>query len=387
MQLATFNLQLATMNNMTQIIGSYTLLEKIGDGPLTAVYRARHQKTHQIVALKLLPEQIGKHPSVIKKLQTWAIRMKTPPHPGILPLLALETAAGRFYTVYPLLDGGSLRQNMEELQPEEISQLLLRLSDMLITLHRFDTVHQNIKPENVLFDDQGKSYLTDGGLAPIIRPILDLHLAPSGYMSPEQIEGKEVDGRSDFYALGIMLYEMLCGQRPYEADTDAHLLQQQLTQPLPPLTSQNEKINPLYEKLIGRLCHRDIAQRPEDSLEAGDLIVSIIAQVEEWPKSVADYADNLAIFDHIALYHKRELTREEHEARTAQIQALKREEEHASYKRMENFMAIEEERQAKVREQITQQNAQERMLIIISFSILLIVVLGFLGYYLSNILQ
>lgn len=367
-------------------LGKYELLDEIGRGPITAVYRARHVDTHQTVLLKPLPERISKHASVVKKLQAWAIQMKIPPHPGVVPLLALEEENGRYFTTYPEISGGTLREKIGTLPLEEVNHILLRLTDILKTLHQFEVLHLNLKPENVLFDEQGKIYVTDVGLAAIIRPLIDEYSGTPGYMSPEQIEGRDVNGRCDFYSLGLLLIEMLTGNPTYQADTSARLVVNQMTQPLPNLHAQNSEISPLYDALIERLSGHERNMRPESSTEAGDMILSVVAQVEEWPDTAdSDYAVDLPIFEYLSLYNRRELSREDHEKRTAAIQQIKHEEELASQKRMENFIAIEEERQARVREQLAQQKAQERTVFIILGSVILIGLLGLIGYYLTSL--
>lgn len=369
-------------------IGQFELMDEMGRGPITAVYRARHVETHQTVLLKLLPTAVSKHPAIIKRLQQWAIQMKTPPHPGLVPLLGLEEADGRFFTIMPEIPGGSLRDKIGSLPLEEINHILLRLTDILKALHKYDNLHLNLKPENVLFDEQGKIFVTDAGLAFIVRPLIDSYSGTPGYMSPAQIEGTAVSPSCDFYSLGLLLYEMLSGTPAYHADSDARLVVKQMTQTLPALHDTNPDISPLYDRLLERLCQLDDAQRPTSSDEAGQMILSVVAQVEEWPDSSnADYAADLPIFEHLSLYNRRELSKEEQDERTAAIQSLKAEEETASQRRMEHLNAIEEERQAWVREQLNQQKAQERTLLIIAFSVLLIFILGLVGAYLTSLAQ
>ncbi|MEM7333835.1 MAG: serine/threonine-protein kinase [Chloroflexota bacterium] len=370
--------------NITQL-GKFEILGKIGEGPLTAVYRAKHLETNQTVCLKLLPEKVGQHASVVKKLQSWSIQMKTPPHPGIVLLLGLEENAGRYFTISPEIEGGTLREKVGNLTIEDANHVLLRLTDILKTLHQFEYFHLNIKPENILFNEQGKIFLADCGLASIIRPIIDSFSGTPGYMSPEQIEGTAVSPSSDFYTLGILLFEMLSGKPPYQADSQARLVVQQMTHQLPKLHQLNPEIPEIYDQLIARLTAVDPEHRPANAQEASDLIISVIAEVEEWPdRSDADYAEGLPIFEHLSLYAKREPTREDIDRRREEIETIKNEEEMASQKRMENFHAIEEERQARVREQLNQQRAQERTIIIIGFAVLLVFILGLVGYYLTS---
>ncbi len=371
--------------NTLERLGKFEILEMMGQGPITAVYRARHIETGQTVCLKLLPEEIGQRASLVKKLQEWSIQMKMPPHPGIVLLLGLEEDASRYFAIYPEIGGHTLREKIGDLSIEETNHILLRLTDILKTLHQFEQYHLNVKPENVLFDEQGKVFLTDVGLASIVRPAVDNFSGSPGYMSPEQIEGTAVSPNSDFYSLGILLFEMLSGRHPYSADTEARLVVQQMTHEIPKLHEFNSEIPQIYDLLIERLTAVSPENRPQSAQEASDLIISVIAEVEDWPdRADADYAEGLPIFEHLSLYSKREPTREELEQKRVAIENIKNEEELASQKRMENFYAIEEERQANVREQLQQHRAQERMILIIAFTILLVFILGLVGYYLTS---
>lgn len=362
------------------------ILSLIGKGPITAVYKAQHIVTQQTVAIKWLPADIGNHPSILKRLNQWEIQMRTPPHPGLLPLLALEQDGSHYYAISPILDGGTLRDEIGVRDIERINQVLLRLTDILKALHRFGQVHQNIKPENVLFDEQGKIFLSDVGLSAILRPRVDTFVATPGYMSPEQIEGKEVDGRSDFYSLGVLLYEMLSGEAPFHADTATRLCLKHVNESIPALHGRFPHIPAIYDRLIERLCQHNPEHRPADSQEAGELVVAAIAQVEGWPEAAdADYADSLPIFDQLTLYHKVPKTRQQIDRESAQIRSLQEDEERASQKRMAYFMAIEAKRQARVQEELDTQRAQERTVYIIIIAFILIGVLGIVGYHLTQI--
>lgn len=370
----------------SKTLGPYSLLALIGEGPITAVYKAQHSVTGQTVALKRLPSDIGNHPALLKQIDRWAIRMRTPPHPGLPPLLALEQDGAHFYTVSPFLEGGTLRDEIGSLDTERINQVLLRLTDILMALHQFGQIHHNIKPENVLFDDQGKIFLTDVGLSAILRPRLDTYIGTPGYMSPEQIEGREVDGRSDFYTLGILLYEMLCGEAPFRADTPTQLCLKHVTEPIPTLHERFPHVPVIYDRLIDRLCQRSRDQRPADSHEAAELVVAAIAQIEGWPDtSEADYANDLPLFDQLTLYHKVPKSRETLDQEAARIRNIQQETERASQKRMEHFMAIEAERQARVQQELETQHAQERAVYIILIAFIVIGVLGVVGYYLTQL--
>ena len=170
------------------------------------------------------------------------------------------------WVVMELVDGGSLTEVLEHTQPDnDQTALILRDSlEAIVYLHNNDIVHRDIKPANILFSDTMTAKLTDFGIAKLassdVVTQLGLALGSPSYMSPEQAAGQPVDARSDLYALGVTLYQMVTGTLPFRGETTA-IMSQHITQLPPPPTSINASLSPASESLILTLMAKDPASR------------------------------------------------------------------------------------------------------------------------------
>ena len=208
-------------------IGSYVVQARLGAGGMGVVYRALDTKLRRSVAIKFLSSDVA-DPAARRRFQREAQTASALNHPHILTVHDADEVEGRQYLVTELVDGGTLRDWAQGTHGwRETIDLLMGVADGLATAHQAGILHRDIKPENILITKSGYAKLADFGLAKLneappddaltatdLRTRRGVVVGTAAYMSPEQAAGRAVDARSDIFAFGIVLYEVLCGQRP-----------------------------------------------------------------------------------------------------------------------------------------------------------------------------
>jgi serine/threonine-protein kinase len=257
----------------TALQGRYHVESEIGEGGMAKVYLATDVKHGRDVALKVLKPELGESIGTERFLREIDIAAKLS-HPHILPLFDSGQADGLFYLVMPYVEGESLRDRLDRegsLPLEEAVTVASEIADALSYAHERGLVHRDIKPENILFQ-AGHAAVADFGIALATGDSTDTRLTGTGvaigtaaYMSPEQAVGdREVDGRSDIYSLGCILFEMLEGLRPFAGKTPQAVLARKITGGLPELTRAHElpeTLPPVLERALAP----DPADRPDDA--------------------------------------------------------------------------------------------------------------------------
>ncbi len=223
-----------TLDELAPKFPQLELIAFIGQGGMGAVYKARQRELDRVVALKILPPDIGQDAAFADRFTREARSLAKLSHPGIVTIHDFGRADGLFFFVMEFVDGVNLRQLLQSgrVTPREALAIVPQICDALQFAHDHGIVHRDIKPENLLIDRLGRVKVADFGLAKIVgrpdeardegKPLSSNDLTDAGkvmgtpsYMSPEQIQAPgEVDHRADIYALGVVLYEMLTGERP-----------------------------------------------------------------------------------------------------------------------------------------------------------------------------
>jgi tRNA A-37 threonylcarbamoyl transferase component Bud32 len=201
------------------------ILQLLGQGGMGAVYKARQVKLDRLVALKVLPTQLGRDPAFAERFIREARTLARLSHPHIVAVHDFGEVDGLFYFIMEYVDGVNLRERLQEgpLPPEEALEIVPQICEALQYAHEFDVVHRDIKPENILLDHKGRVKIADFGLAKIVG-LTPTYLTLTGshqvmgtlyYMAPEQMERPNtVDWRADIYSVGVVFYEMLTGGLP-----------------------------------------------------------------------------------------------------------------------------------------------------------------------------
>ncbi len=268
-----------------QTLGPYRILNQIGQGGMATVYKAYHAATDRDVAVKVLPPQLAGDPEFLGRFQQEARTIARLEHPHILPVHDFGEEAGLTYLVMRYMEAGTLKERMQagKLEPAEVDRLFTQLAEALSYAHAHGVIHRDLKPANVMVDAQGNVFLTDFGIAKLLES--DAHFTATGamvgtpaYMSPEQVLGQKVDQRSDLYSLGIILYQMVAGREPFEADTPMAVALKHVHAPLPLPTTFNPQIAPGLERLI----LKSLAKEPADRFAtAADFLAAWKQAVKE----------------------------------------------------------------------------------------------------------
>ena len=240
----------------------------LGQGAFAAVFRAHDPFLERDVAIKVLDPSLAVDAALEEQFLHEARTIAAAEHPHIVPLYSAEATGGLLYLVMRLLPGHTLADRIAEgkLPVAEAARIALECARALAAAHAVDVVHRDIKPANILLDANGNATVTDFGIALVTsRPARDLLGSTTGtphYMSPEQSLGEEVDGRSDVYALGVVLYEMLTGTCPFSGRNATEVIAKHISAPIPKLSDSEPAMPVALARLVERMLAKDPAGRP-----------------------------------------------------------------------------------------------------------------------------
>ncbi len=289
-------------------LGPYEILGSLGAGGMGEVYRARDPRLQRDVALKVLPEDAAADPERRRRFENEARAVAALNHPHILAVHDVGTDGDVSYVVFELVEGETLRQRLarETLPPRKAVEHTIQLCRGLAAAHAEGILHRDLKPENVILTRDGSLKILDFGLAKLVpgpeeaegteiptdtRP--GTLLGTVGYLSPEQAKGRPADERSDVFAVGVVLYEMLSGQRPFRGDSHAEAVAAVLKEDPPALVSPSGPVPPALDRTVRRCLEKDPEDRFQSARDLGFALDALSgasgeselgAEAPRWPR-------------------------------------------------------------------------------------------------------
>ena len=246
---------------MTELIGKtlghYRILEVVGQGGMATVYKAEDLREEKIAAVKVMLPYLSRDEGLKKRFRQEAKMLSRLKHPNIVPILDYGEEDGHLYYVLPFMPSGSLADRLTKgpIAIEETAQIIAQSAAALQHAHDKSVVHRDVKPSNILLDEQGNAQLSDFGFAYWSEATLDLTgsglVGTPGFMSPEQCLGEGITELSDQYSLGVVLYRLVVGRIPFEGETPLAIALKHINEPLPPPREVNHGVPvPLENVLI-----------------------------------------------------------------------------------------------------------------------------------------
>ena len=273
--------------NIGENVGAYRIIEQLGQGGMATVFKAYHASLDRYVALKVLHPAFGEDPAFEARFRREARVVAKLEHPNIVPIYDYAEHEKRPYLVMKFIEGDTLKARLDQgpLTSKEIIKIVDAVGSALAYAHRQNVLHRDIKPSNVLVAADGQVYLADFGLARIAQlgeSTLsgDMIIGTPQYISPEQAMGvKDLDERTDLYSFGVMLYEMVVGKVPFNADTPFSIIHDHIYSPLP----LPHKVNPDVPEQVERVLLKALAKNRLDRYENVDQMVSAFKEAWDQP--------------------------------------------------------------------------------------------------------
>ncbi|MCB0037156.1 MAG: serine/threonine protein kinase [Anaerolineales bacterium] len=256
----------------------YELIGELGKGGMGVVYRGRDTQLDREVAIKLLPPQLSQDPTFLQRFEREAKAVTSLEHNNIVPVYDFGQDRNQTFLIMRLLKGGDLKKKIENnpLSVPETIRVLRQVGSALDKAHANNIIHRDLKPGNILFDDDGNAFLGDFGIVKLTNESKSFTqtggtLGTPYYMSPEQIrEPQTIDHRADLYSLGVILYEMLTGNLPYDSESSFDLQNMHVNNPIPSLLANNSELPQALDDVI----QKAMAKKREDRYDSAKALVN-----------------------------------------------------------------------------------------------------------------
>jgi serine/threonine protein kinase/TolB-like protein/tetratricopeptide (TPR) repeat protein len=264
-----------------KIIAQYKILEKLGEGGMGIVFKAEDTKLDRLVALKFLPEHLTSHEAERARFLQEAKSASALNHPNVCTIYDIREEEGQQFIVMEYVDGVTLRQKIPVQKLSDALGYAVQIAEALHEAHSKGIVHRDIKAENIMINSKNQVKVMDFGLAKL-KGSLKLTRTSStvgtlAYMAPEQIQGGEVDGRSDIFSFGIVLFEMLAGRTPFRGEHEASMVYSIVNEEPEPI----EKVRSDLPAALTNLIQRALEKDPADRYQHADDIASELRRIQK----------------------------------------------------------------------------------------------------------
>jgi serine/threonine protein kinase len=285
----------------TVFANRYDIIEELGTGGMGKVYRVEDTKAKEEIALKLIRPEISADKTTIDRFRNELKIARKIRHKNVCAMFDLGEENGRYYITMEYVPGedlSSLIRKLEQLSERQTLFIAQQICNGLVEAYNLGIIHRDLKPQNIMIDKNGNARIMDFGIARLIKSKsmtgAGVMIGTPEYMSPEQVEGKELDQRSDIYSLGVLLYNMVTGKVPFEGDTPLSVAHKHRYE-----TAQNPKsLNPQISEGLNNLIIKCMEKNPEKRYETpqrliGDLqnILKGVSHIEEFPMAADSSRD------------------------------------------------------------------------------------------------
>ena len=257
-----------------QTILHYKILEKLGEGGMGEVFKAQDTKLDRFVALKFLPSQLTASEDDKARFVQEAKAASAMNHPNICTIHSIEEHNNQLFIVMEFVEGKTLKDKKDSLSEKQILEMGIQVAEGLAAAHEKGIVHRDIKPENIMIRKDGIAQIMDFGLAKLDKGSNASRLTKAGstvgtmgYMSPEQVQGLDVDHRTDIFSLGVVLYELLAGESPFKGMHETAIMYEIVNVDAPPLSTVKEGIDLELDEIILECLEKDKDERYQSAKE------------------------------------------------------------------------------------------------------------------------
>jgi serine/threonine-protein kinase len=268
----------------TVLSGRYRLEAKLGSGGMSTVYLARDQTLDRAVAVKVMHREMSEQAEQLERFRQEARAVAKLSHPNVVSVIDAGEDGGYPYIVFEYVEGETLKQRIGRegpLDPQEAIAYAIEIARGLSVAHARNMVHRDIKPQNILIDAEGRAKLTDFGISRQLEQdgmtATGRVLGTTDYVAPEQAMGRGADPRSDVYSLGVVLYEMLIGQVPFEADSQVGVAMKHVNEELPDVQRRRPEVSATVALVVERATAKDPGKRYQ---HVGEMIDDLSTALE-----------------------------------------------------------------------------------------------------------
>jgi serine/threonine protein kinase/Tol biopolymer transport system component len=252
----------------------YKILVKLGEGGMGTIYKAKDTKLDRFVALKFLPSRLTTTEEEKARFIQEARAASALNHPNVCTIYDINDYNGQLFIVMEFIDGKTLREKKDNLTDKQILEIGIQVAEGLAAAHEKGIVHRDIKPDNIMIRKDGIVQILDFGLAKLYKDgnfsrltKVGTTMGTIGYMSPEQVQGLDVDHRTDIFSLGVVLYEMLAGEPPFKGIHETAVMYEIVNVDPPPLSTVKEGITPELDEIVLECLEKDKDERCQSAKE------------------------------------------------------------------------------------------------------------------------
>lgn len=281
------------MSERNVLAGRYELIEKIGDGGMAIVYKAKDRLLKRFIAVKILKPEFVQDIKFVENFRKESHAAASLSHPNIVSIYDVGQEGNINYIVMELVSGKTLNELIKEEAPmdyRKAADIAKQVASGLSAAHKKGIVHRDVKPHNILMTEDGIAKITDFGIA---KAVTNTTIVDSGkdnvmgsvhYFSPEQAKGTNVDEKSDIYSLGIVLYEMLTGKVPFDGDNPVTIALMQINEPVTPPSVFNHNVPPGLERIVMKA----VEKQSKNRFDSADEMIDALDKMEVVNRVVGD---------------------------------------------------------------------------------------------------